>query len=162
MADLRDAVNEGLIKVQAGIENSKKKLEVDREFNVLRQELSALLDEKGKVYFKMGQYVYLLVRQGSIENENLVKFKGEIMNLDKEIWRVNNEIAVCYGEKENKCDSCGQALEVGSNFCTSCGTKIGCPEESCNVLGMCPHCDEEVMVDANFCQCCGHEQGGMA
>ncbi len=162
MADLKETVNEGLAKVQGGIENSKKKLESTRELNVLRQELSALLAEKGKMYFKMGQHVHLLVRRGDIENETLVNFKEEIKNLDKKIWRIQGEIDAHSKEIGGRCDSCGKELDMGSNFCTSCGAKVSRPEESNQVLAVCSHCEEEVMTAANFCQCCGHELGGMA
>jgi Double zinc ribbon len=50
------------------------------------------------------------------------------------------------------CDTCGQAVEEGKKFCSSCGTPV---DKSPPPLLLCQHCGADLPPQAVFCGTCG-------
>ncbi|MCL6573712.1 MAG: zinc ribbon domain-containing protein [Bacillus sp. (in: Bacteria)] len=161
MPELQDKIGSGLIKIQDGIETGKKKLESSRKVYSLNKELGEAGEAKGKLYFKMGQQAYNLLRTGNIQDDLLKNLGNEMMELDKKIWQLTEELSqFSMKTVEKSCPKCGQKITGDGKFCSFCGNMMEDQLQKEEVGQPCVQCNTAVPVQAQFCPCCGRAIGG--
>jgi len=160
MAELQDKIGSGLAKIQGGLDAGKKKLESSKEVFRLKKEVGEAGQAKGMLYLKMGQQAYFLLRQGKIGDELLKNLGREIMVLDTKTWKLNEELSQYAPAEEIFCPKCGQKVDEGGSFCSSCGNPVELQSQESEAGQPCLNCHVAIPSEARFCPCCGVAVGG--
>lgn len=89
----------------------------------LRINAAELSAEISKRYEALGQYVYECCREKLVEDAEAVGKMAEIDELAAQHQAVTKELS----DKQNKvvCPTCGKQSNLGAQFCSNCGTKLG-------------------------------------
>ncbi|WP_042205386.1 zinc ribbon domain-containing protein [Paenibacillus durus] len=157
MPEVQAKFEEGLNTVRGGIQQGKKKLQNMQETAELKRQIKEASHQKTKIYLELGKQVYRMIREGRIQNEELLQTVQPITAQDKIIYE-----ALKLMEELNaplpgavKC-SCGIFLPKDQPFCTACGRKNAELESTLAQLKTsCAACKAEIPQEAAYCPCCG-------
>lgn len=112
-----------VINAKSAAEAVGKKAGQIVDVSKLRINAAELNAEIGKRYEALGRYVYEACRQNLAEDAEAVGKMAEIDELEAQKATVAKELT----DKQNKvaCPNCGKQSNVGTQFCSTCGTKLG-------------------------------------
>lgn len=153
----QNKLDAGLNHVKEGLERKKKKLKNFQEVSVLQQRVREASQQKTKIYLELGKHVHRMVRDGRIQDEELLQIVRPIAVQDRLIFEALKHIEQLNLQFPNhvKCE-CGTFLPQDQPFCTACGRKnIQYELSVTQSLMVCNNCETEVAESSVYCPCCG-------
>lgn len=168
MAEFLDKLKKGIDKGLTTVTvKSKEMLETTQ----LRGQLRELQDQKRETLEELGNVVYTLFTQGTLDQEQgrvhekctaLVTVDQKIREKEEEIRQVQLRAQQALGKSATppvtQC-KCSADLYEGTKFCASCGKPvedvIRQPKMQDVSVSMCPQCRGELPIGAKFCGACG-------
>jgi len=145
------AVNRFIRTMEEGLEKLGKKSETLVETTKVKLQISQLQKEVGEKQKELGALYYTLYKQESDEKEPLEKICLEIMELEKKILALEQEM----GKKDSDsliCPKCNTVNSKNSMFCNNCGEKIQ--------RLICQKCGEPLDAGVQSCASCEANTGG--
>lgn len=156
MSDVQSKLGEGLSKFQEGIDQRKQKLKTSQDVSKLKKQVQETSLKKSKLLINLGQTTYQLIREGKINDPQLVELSQSMVGFDNVIYQSYKKIAeLTEGEQRAYSCECGAPVQPTDKFCESCGKKVTIAEPKELETIQCPACEEEIAKDANFCGSCG-------
>ncbi|MGI6752158.1 MAG: zinc ribbon domain-containing protein [Anaerovoracaceae bacterium] len=155
MHSVESKLRKGLSNVQKGIGEGKAKFQTSQEVVSLRTSVAEKERERTILILSLGEIVYGMIRKNQLSFEEVGTIPSNIVEVDKEIYRLLNQI----GEKTKKgtdliC-TCGNVLSIEDKFCKKCGAKAddvsGEPLDDI----LCHRCQSEIDSQSKYCNCCG-------
>jgi len=115
----------------------------------LRWHLAGLNREKNRMIFLLGQKALTLFREGELGQEVLREECQGVETIEQEMESTRQELSdIRTGHSSMTCQSCGEVLDQGCQFCPQCGEKVA-------EATFCPHCSNALEDSSRFCPQCG-------
>ncbi len=119
-------------------------------------QVSELQEQEAQIYIEIGRKT--VAQQGldafpeysdklRLIQSNLVEAQSQLQTAQQEKQQVDE------AAKADQCPSCGLTNPEGTNFCQSCGSKLGAI--------VCVSCGASLEPGTHFCGSCGTSQGGV-
>ncbi|MFD1773437.1 zinc ribbon domain-containing protein [Paenibacillus rhizophilus] len=157
MPEVQAKFEEGFNTVKGGIQQGKKKLQNMQETAELKRQIKEASQQKTKIYLELGKQVYRMIREGRIQNEELLQTVQPLTAQDKIIYEALKVIKELNTPLPGgvKC-GCGTFLPKDQPFCTACGRKNAELESiTVQLKTSCASCEAEIPQEAAYCPCCG-------
>lgn len=154
MANVEDKIGMGLSKIQDGLDKSKNKVEFMKEISKLNKVVDDINSKKADALLELGIYVYKKVREGIIDDADIVEKCQSIVGFDHIAYENKRKIEDLKIENKGFVCSCGMSLSYEDKFCGGCGKKVEIPTENTEYI-LCNRCDTNIEADSKFCPCCG-------
>jgi len=160
---MQSKVEDGLSKLQGGLQQGKERFRQSQEYKKLSQDVQAATVKKGELLFQIGEKVYGQIRAGETFNNDYESFVEQLIQQDKQIHQLNEEIEKINQANDQQTCECGGVVQDDDKFCGSCGKevihkKVLSEEE----MVTCPSCETTIPYDAQFCKCCGVKNTNVA
>lgn len=156
--DLQSRLGEGVSMLKGGIEQRKQKLQNVQELNRLKRSVEENSIKKSQILLELGRLTYRKIREGQINDPDLVKQSSNLVSLDKLMY-VDGKSILEFSKTESDqvvCPSCNAANGKDDRFCGRCGLKLEPPKEvDVSNMTSCNQCEELVPGGAKYCPCCG-------
>ena len=81
--DLQSRLGEGVSMLKGGIEQRKQKLQNVQELNRLKRSVEENSIKKSQILLELGRLTYRKIREGQINDPDLVKQSSNLVSLDK-------------------------------------------------------------------------------
>lgn len=125
-----------------------------KQIEELNNTIKDINSKKAKAILELGIYVYQLLRDGAIKDEDIDKKCEPIIGFDHILY--DSKIKVENLRKEidgYKCD-CGATVNYDDKFCGVCGKKVEIPKDTVDYIS-CSRCFSEIDKNSKYCPCCG-------
>lgn len=163
MSDLQSTLGSGLNKIQDSLQHGKQKIQTAQEVSQYKKVLYEAGTERGELLLKLGETVYQMVRNGSLQHDEFRKYQQPITELDQKMFQAQQAIALLNAKnaEQHVCSGCGTVVTDLDKFCGSCGARVELPEEKpAQEMKACLSCEEMIPEEAQFCTCCGIHLAG--
>ncbi|ASA21221.1 zinc ribbon domain-containing protein [Paenibacillus donghaensis] len=143
--------------VKEGLEQRKRKIQNHQEITSLQHKVKEASQQKTKIYLELGKMVHKMIRDGRIQNEELLQMVRPITAQDRLIYETLKQIEQINILLPNhvKCE-CGTFLPEDQPYCTACGSKnLQYELDTTQSLKICSGCEAEIAQSSVFCPCCG-------
>ncbi len=154
MSNIKNKIGESLSKIQSGLDKGKNKVDLLKETSKYNKLITETNDKKSQVLLEVGTIVYEKVREGIIDDEDIIKKCKSIIGFDYIIYENKRKIDQITRLKEGIMCQCSNIVSYEDKFCCKCGNKIELPSDNISYT-ICKNCDMNVDIDSNFCPCCG-------
>ncbi|MFK3936167.1 zinc ribbon domain-containing protein [Alkalihalobacillus sp. NPDC078783] len=154
----KEKMEEGLSKVQGGIDQGKQKIQTTQETMKIKREIQEQSRLKAEALLKLGQLTYKKLRAGSIQDRELLDASAEIVEQDTFIYQKNKELSLLNEQAKDGavCESCQKVNDANAAFCGGCGAEMKKQDQpEATTVTPCPTCKTDMPEGANFCPCCG-------
>lgn len=154
----KEKMEEGLSKVQGGIDQGKQKIQTTQESMKIKREIQEQSRLKAEALLKLGQLTYKKLREGSVHDRDLQDASAEIVQQDTFIFQKNKELAVLNEQSTEVavCGTCQKENDANAAFCGGCGAEMKKQDQPlATAVTPCPTCKTDMPDGANFCPCCG-------
>lgn len=149
--------NKMVVNLKERFDEKRVRLQHLQELSLLQKRVTETALEKTKTYVELGKYVYRMIREGSIQNEELMSLAKPVADQDKVIYETLKLIKQLSTPLPNqvRCD-CGTLLPEEQPFCTACGRKnIHYELVNAQSTMLCDNCEVEITSSSVYCPCCG-------
>lgn len=154
--DLQTKVQKGLSSFQKGIENGKSKLRISQELISLKDEVKNLEDLRTSCVLELGELSYMQIRNKNVDEEVVTKTGNKILELDKKIFKLLQEIEERTKKGEETTCECGASVTASDKFCRKCGKKVEIQgNDIVEKTIVCNHCKATIPATYKYCNCCG-------
>lgn len=154
MRNLENKLGMGLSKIQEGLDKSKNKVEEIREVSKVNKTMEEVYDKKAEALLELGINVYKKVREGTLNDKEIVEKCKNIIGFDYVIYDCKNKIEELTKAEEGILCECGKTVGYEDKFCGGCGSKVEFIAENLDYI-TCKYCDMKIEDKVNYCPCCG-------